>query len=96
MAMKLGEQANLVIKSDYGYGEIGSPPKIPGGATLVFTIDLIQIGNRKPDSFYKDMMATALKLKEEGNQKFKAKKFALAINLYREAMENLDECVGKF
>lgn len=36
--MKLGEKADLVIKSDYGYGDRGSPPKIPGGATLIFTV----------------------------------------------------------
>lgn len=41
MAMKLGEKADLVIKSKYGYGDMGSPPKIPGGATLIFTVELI-------------------------------------------------------
>ena len=48
MAMELGEKADLVIKSQYGYGEIGCPPKIPGGATLVFTVELIEIADRKP------------------------------------------------
>ena len=48
MAMKLGEKADLVIKSQYGYGDMGSPPKIPGGATLIFTVELIQIADRKP------------------------------------------------
>ena len=41
MAMILGEKADLVIKSKYGYGDMGSPPKIPGGATLIFTVELI-------------------------------------------------------
>lgn len=41
MAMKLGEKADLVITSKYAYGPIGSPPKIPGGATLIFTVELI-------------------------------------------------------
>jgi len=48
MAMKLGEKAEVVIKSKYGYGEMGSPPKIPGGATLIFTIELIQVNDRRP------------------------------------------------
>ena len=48
MAMKLGEKADLVIKSKYGYGDMGSPPKIPGGATLIFTVELIQINDRRP------------------------------------------------
>lgn len=39
--MKKGETSKVVIRSDYGYGESGSPPKIPGGATLVFEIELL-------------------------------------------------------
>lgn len=39
--MKKGEVAKLIIRSDYGYGDSGSPPKIPGGATLVFEVELI-------------------------------------------------------
>lgn len=33
--MKKGELAKLTITADYGYGAAGSPPTIPGGATLV-------------------------------------------------------------
>jgi len=38
--MKVGEVATFFIKSHYGYGSDGSPPKIPGDATLVFEIEL--------------------------------------------------------
>lgn len=48
MAMLLGEKADLVIQSKYAYGDIGSPPKIPGKATLIFTVELIQIEDRRP------------------------------------------------
>ena len=47
MSMKLGEKAELVIASKYGYGAIGQPPKIPGDATLVFTIEVLQIHDRR-------------------------------------------------
>ncbi len=33
--MKKGEVSKLTIQADYGYGASGSPPTIPGGATLV-------------------------------------------------------------
>lgn len=39
--MKKGEIANFVIRSDYGYGESGSLPKIPPDATLNFEVELI-------------------------------------------------------
>lgn len=39
--MKLGEKAMFTIRADYGYGDSGSPPKIPGGATLMFEVELL-------------------------------------------------------
>jgi len=39
--MKKGEVAKFTIRADYGYGDSGSPPKIPGGATLVFEVELL-------------------------------------------------------
>ena len=41
--MKIGERRKLTIPSDLGYGPTGSPPKIPGGATLVFDVELMNI-----------------------------------------------------
>lgn len=39
--MKKGEIARFKIRGDYGYGERGSPPKIPANATLIFDVELI-------------------------------------------------------
>ncbi len=41
--MKVGEKARLVCPSDKAYGDQGRPPQIPGGATLVFEIELLDI-----------------------------------------------------
>lgn len=42
--MKVGGKAQLVCPSSIGYGPQGSPPEIPGGATLIFEIELLGIG----------------------------------------------------
>jgi FKBP-type peptidyl-prolyl cis-trans isomerase FkpA/FKBP-type peptidyl-prolyl cis-trans isomerase FklB len=41
--MKTGGKARLVCPSELAYGDAGSPPKIKGGATLVFEVELISI-----------------------------------------------------
>jgi FKBP-type peptidyl-prolyl cis-trans isomerase FkpA len=41
--MKVGGKSRLVCPASIGYGERGSPPVIPGGATLVFEIELLGI-----------------------------------------------------
>lgn len=40
--MKKGELAEFVIAPELAYGASGSPPKIPGGATLKFEVELLR------------------------------------------------------
>merc|ERR1711994_198984 len=47
--MKVGERAILTCREDFAYGKKGSPPKIPGGATLIFDIDLLSFGDNEKD-----------------------------------------------
>ncbi|HEX8824544.1 MAG TPA: FKBP-type peptidyl-prolyl cis-trans isomerase, partial [Archangium sp.] len=41
--MKVGGKAKLVCPSDIAYGDRGAPPNIPGGAALVFEVELLEI-----------------------------------------------------
>lgn len=40
---KVGSQLLLIVPPDKGYGEQGSPPNIPGDATLIFVVDILSV-----------------------------------------------------
>lgn len=46
--MKVGGKARLVCPPDLAYGDQGHPPKMPGGATLTFDVELL--GIEPPDA----------------------------------------------
>jgi FKBP-type peptidyl-prolyl cis-trans isomerase FkpA len=41
--LKEGGEIKMVIPSELAYGDQGAPPKIPGGATLVFNVELFSV-----------------------------------------------------
>ncbi|GMH69908.1 hypothetical protein TrRE_jg2146 [Triparma retinervis] len=47
--MSLGELSTLEISSDFGYGDQGIGGVIPGGATLMFEVELLKIGSLTKD-----------------------------------------------
>eukprot|EP00515_Schizochytrium_aggregatum_P001271 CAMPEP_0202036386 /NCGR_PEP_ID=MMETSP0962-20130828/1516_1 /ASSEMBLY_ACC=CAM_ASM_000488 /TAXON_ID=4773 /ORGANISM="Schizochytrium aggregatum, Strain ATCC28209" /LENGTH=477 /DNA_ID=CAMNT_0048600459 /DNA_START=105 /DNA_END=1538 /DNA_ORIENTATION=- len=96
-SMKKGEHAILTIKSDYGYGDSGSPPKIPGGATLVFDVELLKFGpkpKQKWEMDTKEKLEAAASHKQKGIDAYKEKKLEEAIGEWEEALDfiqHLDE-----
>jgi len=41
--LKIGGKAQLTCPSEVAYGDSGRPPQIPGGATLIFDIELLEV-----------------------------------------------------
>jgi len=52
-----GDKWEMYIPSDLAYGEGGSPPKIPGGSALVFTMEIIKINGDKVEASKCDPMS---------------------------------------
>jgi FKBP-type peptidyl-prolyl cis-trans isomerase FkpA/FKBP-type peptidyl-prolyl cis-trans isomerase FklB len=47
--MKVGGKAKIVCPAEIAYGDRGSPPVIPAGATLTFDVELIEISKAKTE-----------------------------------------------
>lgn len=103
LTMKLSEKCELIVAPKYAYGAFGSPPHVPADSTLVFLVELIQIGDRKPFDFKKKeeknvqkpkknekvLIENAMKLKDLGNAKFKEGSLHEAENFYRDGVDHM-------
>ncbi|KAL7578212.1 hypothetical protein ACA910_012638 [Epithemia clementina (nom. ined.)] len=72
-SMKVGEKALLEIQPSYGYGESGSPPKIPGNAVLQFEVELLGFEAKVKELWEmsdEERIQTAEKFKAQGTELF--------------------------
>jgi peptidylprolyl isomerase len=90
-SMVVGERAELVLSPEYAYGESGAGASIPPNASLIFKVELIQIGKGKKAARYcktdAQLFAEAQTAKERGNELFKAQNFSEARAYYTEAVD---------
>jgi len=98
MNMRLGEKAELEIRHEYAYKDMGLPPMIPGKATLIFLIELILVTDRRATRWMlsdPELIKVGLRFKDDGNSLFKNGNFAKAEGIYRDALCHLDQVKHK-
>ena len=91
--MTKGEKSVFTIHSDLAYGKGGSG-KIPADATLKFEVELLSF-NDKPKTKWEfneeERREEAAKFKQQGNDAFKAQKYADARRPYESGIEYLQD-----
>ena len=87
-SMKVGEKALLVIEPGYGYGDNGSPPKIPGKSVLHFEVELLGFREKLKEKWEMtedERHELANKLKAEGTAFFASQNYGEAASKYESA-----------
>lgn len=67
----------MVCSPDFGYGSSGSGERIPPNSTLHFEVELLDFHDKKKEKWElsdEEKLDAATKLKESGNNHFKAGK----------------------
>ena len=94
-SMKVGEKAILQCTPSYAYGASGSPPKIPGDATLEFEVELLGFKEKMKEKWEmspEERTNVAKRLKTEGTELFQKGQFAEACTKYVDAADySVDE-----
>ena len=95
--MDEGEKAEIVCTSRFAYGSLGLQSKnIPADATIIYTVELLS-AHEETDlekTSYESRKEVGNKKRERGNFFFERQEFNSAIQLYRRALEYLDESEG--
>jgi hypothetical protein len=90
VTMKKGELCILRCSSEYGYGASGSPPKIPGGASLDFEVELFKWWEKEKEPWemsLEEKLAAATKAKAQGTESYKAGEYLAALEDYEKGLK---------
>lgn len=95
--MDVGEKAEIKCAARFAYGSIGLQSKnIPPDATIIYTIELVSAHEESDleKKSYESRKEIGNKKRERGNYFFERQEYNSAIQLYRRALEYLDESEG--
>lgn len=95
--MDVGEQSEISCGPRFAYGSIGLPSKnIPADATIIYTVELVSVHEETDleKKSYESRKDIGNKKRERGNFYFERQEYNSSIQLYRRALEYLDESEG--
>lgn len=95
--MDVGEKAEIKCVGRFAYGSLGLASKnIPADATIIYTVELLS-AHEETDlekKSFESRKEIGNKKRERGNYYFERQEYNSAIQLYRRALEYLDESEG--
>jgi len=102
-SMKKKEKSRFLIKPQYAYGKMGSPPRIPEDAVVMFEIELRNfVDIAKADEYdsktmeekqamtFDDRLCLVDSLRQKGNDEFNNKSYKRALRTYLGAIDHLE------
>lgn len=95
--MDVGEKSEINCNSRFAYGTIGLQSKnIPANASIIYTVELVATYEEDDlvKKSYESRKEIGNKKRERGNFFFERQEYNSAIQLYRRALEYLDESEG--
>lgn len=100
--MSIGEIAEITVESRFAYGTIGLKNEntelapIPSCAKIIYTVEIIEFKEESDleSRTFEQKKQVGNKKRERGNFWYERNEYNLAIQLYRRALEYLDESSG--
>ncbi|XP_078335141.1 inactive peptidyl-prolyl cis-trans isomerase FKBP6-like isoform X1 [Crassostrea virginica] len=103
-SMKKGELARVIIRPQYAFGEMGTPPRIPKDATVLYEVELLNFvehggvddiellsEEERQQISFDDLLKACKAYKQEAKLQFDSSSFRKAASLYRKAVYMLDK-----
>eukprot|EP00058_Branchiostoma_floridae_P009368 XP_002594856.1 hypothetical protein BRAFLDRAFT_86023 [Branchiostoma floridae] len=98
-SMRKGERSRFLVQPNYGYGKFGCPPRIPGNATILYEIEMLNFVDRSTAEEFNSLTEALCELSEFDRSKgclLKAQNLAPNNKDIREELKKLDRKFQQF
>ncbi|XP_048751940.2 inactive peptidyl-prolyl cis-trans isomerase FKBP6-like isoform X2 [Ostrea edulis] len=102
--MRVGELARIIIRPQYAFGEMGTPPRIPKDATVMYEVELMNFvehggvdeiellsEEERQQISFDDLLKACKAYRQEAKLQFDSSSYKRAVGLYRKAVMMLEK-----